>query len=58
MSVFWDDAMCVVSYKVTYVSAVLTASIVRALTEAASISETSVNFYQTTQCNIPEDSRP
>jgi hypothetical protein len=24
--------------------------------EAASISETSVNFYQTTQCNNPEDS--
>jgi hypothetical protein len=25
--------------------------------EAASTSETSVNFYQTTRCNIPEDSR-
>jgi hypothetical protein len=24
--------------------------------EAASISETSVNFYQTTRCNNPEDS--
>jgi hypothetical protein len=24
--------------------------------EAVSISETSVNFYETTQCNIPEDS--
>jgi hypothetical protein len=23
--------------------------------KAVSISETSVNFYQTTQCNIPED---
>jgi hypothetical protein len=24
--------------------------------DAASTSETSVNFYQTTQCNIPQDS--
>jgi hypothetical protein len=26
------------------------------MTEAASVSETSVNFYQTTRRNIPEDS--
>jgi hypothetical protein len=26
--------------------------------EAASTSETSVNFYQTTQCNNPEDNHP
>jgi hypothetical protein len=36
---------------------VLTASIIIALMmEAASTSETSVNFYQTTWCNILEDS--
>jgi hypothetical protein len=38
MLVFWD------------VSDVLTASIIRAI----STSETSVNFYQTARCNIPE----
>jgi hypothetical protein len=35
---------------------VLTASIVRAMMEAASTSETSLNFYQTTQHYNPEDS--
>jgi hypothetical protein len=38
----------------------LAASIIRAIAlmmEAASTSETSVNFYQTTQRNNPEDSR-
>jgi hypothetical protein len=35
----------------------LAASIIIALMmEAASISETSVSFYQTTRCNIPKDS--
>jgi hypothetical protein len=41
------------------VSQVLAASIVRAIAlimEAASTSETSVNFSQTTRCNNPEDS--
>jgi hypothetical protein len=41
------------SYKLTYDSEVFTASIVRAVTtlmmEAVNISETSVNFYKTTQ---------
>jgi hypothetical protein len=47
----------VVWYKFTDISEVLAASIIRAMMmEAASISETSVNFYQTTQRNIPEDS--
>jgi uncharacterized integral membrane protein len=48
----------------TYVSEVFTASIIRVLIiiivalmmEAVNTSETSVSFYQTTQCNIPEDS--
>jgi hypothetical protein len=43
---------CVVWYKLTNVSEVLTALMM----EAVSISETSVHFYQTTQHNIPEDS--
>jgi hypothetical protein len=48
---------CVVWYKFTDVSEVLIASIVIALMmEAVNTSETSVNFYQTTQHNIPEDS--
>jgi hypothetical protein len=39
------------------VSKVLTASIIIALMmEAVNTSETSINFYQTTWCNIPEDS--
>jgi hypothetical protein len=33
------------------------ASIIRVMMEAASSSETSVNFYQTTWRNIPEDSQ-
>jgi hypothetical protein len=47
----------VVWQKFTYVSEVLTASIIRSIMmEAVRISETSVNFYETTQRNIPEDS--
>jgi hypothetical protein len=49
------DRMCsLVNF--TDVSEVLTASIIRAIMmEAASTYETSVNFYQTTRRNIPED---
>jgi hypothetical protein len=52
---------CVVWYKFTDVSEVLAASIIRTMIiglmmEAASTSEKSVNFYQTTQSNNPEDS--
>jgi hypothetical protein len=47
----------VVWQKFTDVLVVLTASIIIALMmEAVSTSETSVNFYQTTRRNIPEDS--
>jgi hypothetical protein len=35
---------------------VLAASIIRAMMEAVSTSETSVNFYQTIRLNNPEDS--
>jgi hypothetical protein len=35
---------------------VLAASTIKAVIEAASISETSVNFYQSTPRNNPEDS--
>jgi hypothetical protein len=47
----------VVWQKITNVSEVLTASIIRALVmEAVITSETSVNFYQTARRNNPEDS--
>jgi hypothetical protein len=41
---------------VTNVSEALTASIIRATIEAVSTSETLLNFYQTTQRKILEDS--
>jgi hypothetical protein len=40
----------------TDVSEVLTASIIALTMEAASTSDTSVNFYKTERRNIPEDS--
>jgi hypothetical protein len=43
-------------WKFTNVSEVLTASISGAMMEAASTSEMSVKFYQTTHSNNPEDS--
>jgi hypothetical protein len=53
-----DDDDCLLGYFRRVV--VLAASIIRAVTalmmEAASTSGTSVNFYQTTRRNIPEDS--
>jgi hypothetical protein len=39
----------------TNVSEVLAASVIKAMMEAARTSETSVNFYQTTRHNTPED---
>jgi hypothetical protein len=47
---------CVVWYKLTVVSEVLTASTHLPVDEAASTSETLVNFYQTTRRYNPEDS--
>jgi hypothetical protein len=44
-------------YKFTDVSEVLAASIIRAMMAAASTSETSVNFYQTTWRNNLEDNQ-
>jgi hypothetical protein len=38
--------------------AVLIASVIRAMIESVSTSETSINIYQTSWCNIPEDSHP
>jgi hypothetical protein len=59
MAVFWVVGLLrrVVWYKFTDVAEVLAASIMRAIliTEAASISKTSVNFYQITRRNNPED---
>jgi hypothetical protein len=51
--------LCVVYYKLTDVSEVLTAFIIKVIAlmmEVASTSETSVNFYQKTRRNNPEDS--
>jgi hypothetical protein len=39
------------------VSEVFTPSIIALMMEEASTSETSLDFYQTTRCNIPEDSQ-
>jgi hypothetical protein len=49
MTVFWVVVPCTLEQ----VSEVSVASIIRAFI-AASTSETSVNFYQTTRCNNPE----
>jgi hypothetical protein len=57
MTVLWDVALC------SLVSEVITASIISAIKalialmmEAVITSEMSVNFYQITRRNIPEDS--
>jgi hypothetical protein len=42
LTVFWDVALC-------------SLAMIALMMEAASTSETSVNFYQTTRRNIPED---
>jgi hypothetical protein len=46
----------VVWWKFSDVSEVLAATVIALMVEAASTSETSVKFYQTTGCNNPEDS--
>jgi hypothetical protein len=48
ITVFWDVAPC------SLVEVIIRA--IALMMDAASTSETSVNFYQTTQRNIPEDS--
>jgi hypothetical protein len=53
MTAFCDTAPCG-SYKLTDVSEVLTVSIIALIMEAINISETLVNFYETTRRNIPE----
>jgi hypothetical protein len=58
MAVFWVVALCSL-VKFTDVSEVLAASIIRVIAlmiQAASTSEASVNFYQTTWCYNSEDS--
>jgi hypothetical protein len=50
MAVFWVVAPC--SLLLTIVSEVLPPSIIRAM-----ITETSINIYQTTGSNIPQDSQ-
>jgi hypothetical protein len=53
MADFWDAAPC--SLVETDVSEALAVSIIRAMMEAVRTSETSVNFYQSTRRNIPEE---
>jgi hypothetical protein len=48
MTVFWDVAPC---------SLVEVSLLIALMMEAESTSETSVNFYQTTRRNNPEDGR-
>jgi hypothetical protein len=52
MTIFWDVAPCSL---VEVVSEVLAACITAMMMEAASTSEKSVNFYQTTRRNITEE---
>jgi hypothetical protein len=48
MIVFWDVALCsLIEIDQHFIALMM---------EAVSTSEMLVNFYQTTQCNIPEDS--
>jgi hypothetical protein len=54
-NIFWDVLPCS-PIKLTDISDVLTAFFITLWMEAVSTSETSVNFYQTTQHNNPEDS--
>jgi hypothetical protein len=54
MTIFWDMARVVLQKK-TDVSEGHTASInITLMIEAVSISETSINFYETTRRNIPK----
>jgi hypothetical protein len=55
MAILWDVALCSL-VEVTDVSVIFSSSIIVLMMAAASISETSVNFYQTTQRYNPEDS--
>jgi hypothetical protein len=54
MTIFWDIAPCSL-VEVTDVSKVL-AAIIALMMEKTSTSETSVNFYQSTRRNNPEES--
>jgi hypothetical protein len=49
MAVFWDVALC------SLVKIILRFRLIALMMEAAITSETSVNFYETTRRNIPED---
>jgi hypothetical protein len=58
MTVFWDVAQGSLIDVLEVLAASISASIIALMMMAASTFETSVNFYQTTQRNIPEDSHP
>jgi hypothetical protein len=52
MTVFWDAAPC----SLVEIDRSLRRTLIALMMEAVSTSETSVNFYKTTQRKIPEDS--
>jgi hypothetical protein len=56
MAVFWVVILCSLVEVYRRFSGMVADSIIRAMMEAASTSETSVNFYRTTQRYSPEDS--
>jgi hypothetical protein len=52
MTIFWDIAPC----NLVEVNRRLRGAVIALIKEAVSTSETSVNFYETTRRNYPEDS--
>jgi hypothetical protein len=57
LTVFWDVALCsLVETNQHFRGEVLTATTITLMMETVSTSETSVSFYKTTWCNIPEGS--
>jgi hypothetical protein len=55
MTVFWDVVPCSL-IEIDLRAEMLSASIIGTMMEAVTTFETSVNFYQTTRHNVPEDS--
>jgi hypothetical protein len=58
MTVFWDVAPCSLAEVYQCFRGVCCCAIIALMLEISGTSETSVNFYQTTWCNTPEDSHP
>jgi hypothetical protein len=56
MTVFWDVAPCTLVEIYWCFRGACCLHLIALMMEVASTSDTSVNFYQTTRCNISEDS--